>query len=145
VSTDDNPFAGYAEQYRQEQLPFDELPQQPASPHRRRPRGKGPRVWPPNGITFAAFIDPWWSRINKAEPTASMYRVAIALQREATLKNSMTVQLSNKDIGRGAKYRALRRLEDLGLIRVAVRPGRALFVTLLVPLEEEKEDADELF
>jgi hypothetical protein len=62
--------------------------------------------------------------------------VALYLYRLRTIRHSRTVRVSNSGIAelgidRFAKYRALQRLADAGLISITRRDGRAMEVTFL--------------
>lgn len=62
--------------------------------------------------------------------------VALALQYLAGLQRTKTVKLNAKTldtlgVARDAKYEALRRLEQAGLISTETQPGRTAVVTLL--------------
>jgi hypothetical protein len=63
--------------------------------------------------------------------------VGLIVWRESRLKDNRTVMLSQKKVGlagiqRNAMRRALRNLEQAGLVSLGRKPGRSIEVTLLV-------------
>jgi hypothetical protein len=135
VRDDDNPFVDYLEQYRQQQLPFDELPEQPAPKHRKRRRKSFGRVYPPPGLIFGALPQSWMDRINRdPKPTVALFKVAYVIVRAATLQNTLSPAVSNKHLAldRFRKARALAPLERLGLVHVEQSPGCAPIVHLIL-------------
>jgi hypothetical protein len=102
------------------------------------PKRKQSRVFPPKGAKYTAFLESWINRLDASRrPSATMYRAALAIQRAATLQNTLTPTLPNGPLGmhRTAKYRALARLTKLGLIRLEQGTGSAPIVH--VALESE--------
>jgi hypothetical protein len=103
-----------------------------AQPVRRRARAA---VFPAPGHPYSAFPECWVERLDGARrPSVAMYRVALAIARSATLQKTLSPKLANKHAGvkRGAKYRALKRLQGLGLIRLEQGPGCAPVVHILL-------------
>jgi hypothetical protein len=81
---------------------------------------------------------PWtWADRLKATNRGSTYRVALHLVYEHWRSGSRAIELANMalaEVGvkRRAKWRALRELEQLGLIKVEARSRKSPLVTLLV-------------
>jgi hypothetical protein len=101
-------------------------------------RGKRARVLPPKASIYTAFLESWADRLEThPHPTAAMYQMALAIQRAATLQNTLEPKLSNAPGGmhRTTKYRQLPRLAKLGMIRVLDTGrgrGRAARVRILL-------------
>ena len=84
-------------------------------------REKHTRIFPPKASRYTAFLETWVDLLEAdPHPTVAMYRVALAIQRAATLQNTLTPKLSNEPLGvhRSTKYRLLPRLAKLGMIQV---------------------------
>jgi hypothetical protein len=102
--------------------PLDLAVAMPAN-HQQRNRT---RIFPPKASKYTAFLETWVDRLEAdPRPTAAMYKLALAIQRAATLQNTLTPKLSNAalSVHRATKYRLLPRLVELGMIQV-VDPGR---------------------
>ena len=81
-----------------------------------------------NGDRFIKGPVPWDWIVKAANLSAGSLKVSLALWQLAGMKKSGTVKLSNgilKELGvsRKTKYRALRRLENAGLISVSKASG----------------------
>jgi hypothetical protein len=96
-----------------------------------KPRSKPRRV----GGEFIKFPRMWMERL-RASRSLATYKVALCLLfrnwkargRPFPLTNTV---LSEERVSWQAKWRALRELEELGLIRVEERPNRSPLVTVL--------------
>jgi hypothetical protein len=87
---------------------------------------------------FIILPKAWLHIINEAKPPLSgaAWTVAVRLLELFRLRQTKTVALGNdilvsRGVGRWAKTTALARLSELGLIKVATKPGGAPRVTAL--------------
>jgi hypothetical protein len=102
-------------------------------------RGKRARAFPPKTSTYTAFLESWVDCLKANRySTVAMYRLALAIQRAATLQNTLTPKLPNSALGvhRNTKYKLLSRLTKLGMLEViAAGRGRgcATVVRILEP------------
>jgi hypothetical protein len=113
----------------------------PATPGRRTStfvgRGRRARAFPPKASIYTAFLESWADRLEAdRHSTAAMYRMALTIQRAATLQNTLTPKLANKHLGvhRSTKRRLMPRLVKLGLVQVMKEgKGRATVLRILEP------------
>lgn len=79
------------------------------------------RIFPSKEDKYTAFLESWVDHLDAyPHSTVAMYRLALAIQRAATLQNTLEPKLSNTSLSvhRTTKYRQLPRLAKLGMIKV---------------------------
>jgi hypothetical protein len=82
---------------------------------------KHARAFPSKASKYTAFLESWVDLLEAdSHPTVAMYKMALTIQRAATLQNTLTPKLTNGPLGvhRSTKYRLLSRLAKLGMIQV---------------------------
>jgi hypothetical protein len=113
-------------------------------PVRRKPQ-KQTRIFPPRASKYTAFLETWVALLEADQhPTAGMYKMALAIQRAATLQNTLTPKVSNDplDVHRSTKYKSLPRLAKLGMIQVLDTGrgrGRSAVVSIIIEPNKQKE------